>query len=294
MPRTTRLLRWSAGTVLGGAALILADRAVKRRFGAPPRRAHGTAPPAAHDVAINAVEGHVLRGWWLSAGPGGEGPAALVIHGWGGSAADMLPVADPLLRLGLSVLLLDARGHGRSDDIAVASMPSFADDVRSGLRWLRNRPDVDPTRIVLVGHSVGAGACLFVAADDADVAGVISLASMADPREYMSRQLRRWLPGPLTKLALKYVEHTIGRHFPEFVPVNTVGRIRTPILLLHGARDATVPVADAHRLHALAPDTSTLVVVEDADHFSVEALDPTLIAAFLEEAGLIDAQASQA
>jgi pimeloyl-ACP methyl ester carboxylesterase len=45
------------------------------------------------------------------------------------------------------------------------------------------------------------------------------------------------------------------------------------VLLLHGARDATVPVEDAYRLHAQAPTTSTLVIVEEADHFSIEALD---------------------
>ena len=224
----------------------------------------------ADDVVISAEDGSCLRGWWLTSGA--RGPVALIIHGWGGSAADMIPVADPLRRLGLHVLLLDARGHGRSDDVAVASMPSFAADVRAGVRWLRARPEVDRPGIVLVGHSVGAGACLFAASDDPDLAAVIALASMADPRVFMGRQLRRFLPGSLTGLALRYVEHTIGYRFEQFVPVCTIQRIQTPVLLLHGTQDATVPVADAHHLHALGP-TTTLEVIEDGDHFSVEALD---------------------
>ena len=77
------------------------------------------------------MNGSRLHGWWF--GSDDPGPAALVIHGWGGQASDMLPVADVMRGLGLNVLLLDARGHGSSDGISVASMPSFADDVRAGL-----------------------------------------------------------------------------------------------------------------------------------------------------------------
>jgi alpha-beta hydrolase superfamily lysophospholipase len=74
----------------------------------------------------------------------------------------MLPVASPLHAAGFHVLLLDARGHGRSDGGDVSSMPGFADDVERALLWLRKDSRVEPDRIVLVGHSVGAGACLLV------------------------------------------------------------------------------------------------------------------------------------
>lgn len=195
------------------------------------------------------------------------------MHGWGGSAADMMPVSERLLAAGLYVLLLDARGHGRSDDAHVVSMTSIAEDIRAALAWLRAQPQVDPARIVLVGHSVGAGACLFVAADDTAVAAVVSLASMADPEAFMADGLHHRLPGILTTLALRYVEYAIGYRFTEFAPVYTIGRVHAPVLLLHGQCDRTVPLSDAYRLHALAPQNSTLVVLPDADHNSLEALD---------------------
>ena len=243
------------------------------------------------------VDGATLRGWlrpplWLQPDETPpSGPAALVVHGWGGSAFDMLPVSEPLRDAGLQVLLLDTRGHGRSDDAAVSSMPAFADDIRDALSWLRNLPQVDPSRIVLVGHSVGAGACLWVAATDPTIAAVVSLASMADPHAFMSKHLRRRLPGVLTAVVLRYIEHTIGHRFTEFAPIHTIGRTRAPILLLHGQRDTTVPVSDAHHLHARAPDRSTLVVLPESDHNSVEALQgakPALLD-FLREAGLVAA-----
>lgn len=279
------------------AVLRLGTRWLSRRYGRPPRRPLTGHPPhpGATDVVLHTADALTLRGWLLRASSraGVRGPAAIVVHGWGGSAADMLPVARPLLDAGLDVLLLDARCHGRSDDADLTSMPAFAEDVRAALDWLRAQPDVDPGRIVLVGHSVGAGACLLVAARDPSVAGVVSLASMADPRAFMSRVLRRRLPGPLTAAALRFVEHAIGHRFSDFAPVRTIGRVRAPVLLLHGARDATVPVADAYRLKARAGPGTTLVVVPDADHVTVEALpglEPAL-RAFLADAGVRPGQA---
>lgn len=193
------------------------------------------------------------------------------MHGWGGSAAEMARLVVPLLAAGMHVLLLDARCHGRSDDDEFASMPRFAEDVESGLAWLRQRDDVDRSRLVLVGHSVGAGACLLVASRDRSVAAVVAIASMAHPGLFMERVLGQRLPGPLTSLALRYVERTIGHRFETFAPVRTIGRIQAPVLLLHGDEDTTVPVADAYELHAHAPGGTELVVVEGADHTSIGA-----------------------
>ncbi|MBP7406851.1 MAG: alpha/beta hydrolase, partial [Candidatus Microthrix sp.] len=43
--------------------------------------------------------------------------------------------------------------------------------------------------------------------------------------------------------------------------------------LLHGEQDTTIPPSDAYRLHAQAPAHSTLIVMPDADHNSIEALE---------------------
>lgn len=266
---------------------------LRRRYGRPPRlRPSSQAPlPGAMDVTLQTGTALTIRGWLIE-GPSAEPrrPAAIVVHGWGGSAASMLPVARPLLTAGLDVLLLDARCHGRSDDDDFTSMPAFAEDVQTALRWLRAQPNIDPNRVALVGHSVGAGACLLVAARDESVAAVVCLASMADPRTFMARALRRHLPGPLTAMALRFIEHTIGHRFEEFAPVHTIGRVHVPVLLLHGALDTTVPVSDAYQLQAHAPSGSALIVLPDADHLSVDALDriAPALRTLLRTAGVLD------
>jgi alpha-beta hydrolase superfamily lysophospholipase len=70
-------------------------------------------------------EGKRLFGWLLPV------PSAItslvILHGWGGNAERMLPMALPFHRAGMNVLLVDARNHGRSDRHGFSSLPRFAE-----------------------------------------------------------------------------------------------------------------------------------------------------------------------
>ena len=112
-------------------------------------------------VRIATLRGRSLFGWFIPAGEGA--PALAIIHGWGGNAELMLPLAAPLHRAGYALLFFDARCHGRSDDDSFASLPRFAEDLEHAVLWLKARPEVDPQRVGVVGHSVGAGAALLLA-----------------------------------------------------------------------------------------------------------------------------------
>ncbi len=266
--------------VLGLRAVRTAlARHVAVRYGRPRGRRGTGALPAlpdvsdVSDVSLPGPGGAVLRGWFLP-GPAATGrrPAALVMHGWGSSALDLVPLAAPLREAGLHTLLLDARGHGRSDEATVTSMPHFADDVATGLQWLRANALVDPDRIVLVGHSVGAGACLLAAHRDPDVAAVVSLSCMAQPSEVMTRLLSgAHVPRVARWLVLRYVEHTIGMRFAAFAPLVTLPTLVAPVLLVHGEQDQVVPVSDAYRLAAAAPG-ARLLVVPGVGHADIEAV----------------------
>ncbi|MFL9825096.1 alpha/beta hydrolase [Rhodoplanes sp. SY1] len=210
-------------------------------------------------------------------------PAVLVMHGWGSNAAMMLPVVAPLRAAGFAVLLLDARCHGRSDDEDFASMPRFAEDIAAGLGFLRAKAGIDPARIALIGHSVGAGAALLAACRDPAVAAVVSVSAFAHPGELMRVWLARVrIPYPgLGWYVLRHVEHTIGARFADIAPVETIRRVGCPVLVVHGRHDATVRFADAERLVAAAPLATLLAI--DGDHDLRDALGPhaAAVVAFL-------------
>ena len=100
--------------------------AVHIGFRAPRRKEKGSPADfglAYSEVSIRTPEGKRLFAWWLSAYS--NSPTIILLHGWGGNAEFMLPLAIPFQNAGLNVLLLDARNHGRSDSASFSSLPRF-------------------------------------------------------------------------------------------------------------------------------------------------------------------------
>nr|WP_281354687.1 alpha/beta fold hydrolase [Roseospira navarrensis] len=199
----------------------------------------------------------------------------VAIHGWGASADGLLPLAGVLQAAGYGVLLLDARCHGRSDDDSFASLPRFAEDLSAGLAWLRARPEIDPARLGVMGHSVGAGAALLTGSRHPDLAAVVSLAAFAHPEEVMRRTLEGWhVPyRPIGWVINRYVERIIGHRFADIAPVTTVARQQAPVLLLHGTADTVVPIAEMMRLRDAARAAGCVVTAEPLPGVTHEGLD---------------------
>lgn len=202
-------------------------------------------------VAIATENAKRLHGWFIAGAGAGRRPAVVLLHGWGGNAEAMLPLARPLHDAGFSVLLIDARCHGRSDEDSFASMPRFAEDLGHAIDWLQRRDDVDSRAVAAIGHSVGAAAVLLAAAHRSDLAAVVSIAAFAHPAAMMRRWLAaKGIPRSVGALILRYVEWVIGHRFDAIAPVNTIRRVSCPTLLIHGDSDETVPLDEARAIHA--------------------------------------------
>ncbi|KEO55950.1 alpha/beta hydrolase [Thioclava pacifica] len=274
------------------ALRALVHRALLRGLAAP-RIAHEVTPAdldlgraEVTQVQIAGPEGARLFGWLITPATVSGGPpetprpAVLVMHGWGANAAMMLGLAPPLIAAGYAVMFLDARCHGRSDGARFTSMPRFAEDIAAGLAHLRAQPGIDPARIALIGHSVGAGAVLLHAARARDICAVVSLSAFAHPREVMQRWMAEHrIPfRGIGQYILRHVQRVIGARFDEIAPIHTVTQLRCPVLLVHGLEDVTAPFSDAERLRAAAPDAQLLPVHGDHDlRDSLHAHEPEIV-----------------
>lgn len=284
-------MAWLSGLLLLPVVLGMLNWAIRRGLAAP--RVVESAPPTDlswREVRVPGVKEKSLYGWYLPADPGA--PALVVMHGWGGNAETMLPLADPLRAAGFTLLLVDARCHGRSDGDTFASLPRFAEDIESALDWLVAQPEVDAKRLGVVGHSVGAGATLLVASRRPALGAVVSLAAFAHP----ARMMRRWLAGkhvpfwPVGAYVLAYVQHVIGFQFDAIAPCHTVARVSCPTLIVHGTEDRTVPVTEAREIHAArAGDWVELLLVPGShDDYGDIARPIGEIIGFLERALLAE------
>lgn len=112
-------------------------------------------------------------------------PAVLLISGSGAQDRDCLIfghrsfklIADYLTRRGIAVLRVDDRGVAESTgDMASATTEDLAGDAIAGVEYLRSRPDVNPDKVGLIGHSEGGIIAPMIASQTDDVAFIVLLA----------------------------------------------------------------------------------------------------------------------
>ena len=119
--------------------------------------------------------------------PQGEGPfpAVLLISGSGAQNRNeellahkpFLLLSDYLTRRNISVLRMDDRGVGGSTGkLSESTSIDLAEDVLSGVRFLKTRKEIDPERIGLIGHSEGGIIAPIAASKSQEIAFIILMA----------------------------------------------------------------------------------------------------------------------
>ena len=172
---------------------------------AGPNRPQEPQPPYPYrEVEVvypNQEAGHDLAGTLTL--PEGEGPfpVVLLISGSGPQDRDealmghkpFLVLADYLTRRGIAVLRVDDRGVGESSGVfASATTLDFTSDALAGVKYLKTRPEIDPARIGLIGHSEGGLIAPLAASTSSDVAFIVLMAGPAlngEEISYMQSEL---------------------------------------------------------------------------------------------------------
>lgn len=244
-------------------------------FRAP--RLVGDSDPSTYDLPyqmtkVPTVRGKELFAWFIPTEA--TAPTIIILHGWGANAELMLPMAIPLHNAGFNVLMVEARGHGRSDGDTFSSLPRFAEDLECTIDWLKTHHE-STSSITLLGHSVGAGAVLLEASRRTDISAVISISAFAHPEWMMQRYLKRaHTPRFLEHWIIRYVEWVIGHQYEAIAPMNTAKQLCCPVLLVHGKADKVVPVEDAHVIKESINDGLVeMLLVDEAGHESVEKIE---------------------
>lgn len=223
------------------------------------------------------------------ASPAPRLPAAILVAGDGSNDRDEniagLPVfgqfASLLADRGFIVVRYDKRGIGQSGGRAESGTVSdYAEDVRAVAKALSERADVDPKRIIVVGHGQGTAVALLAAQREKRVAAVVlangfastgadlvleqqqltlSKSSLSqserDDRVALQKRIHAavlsangggWDGVPANVRAA--ADTAWFRSFLTFDPMNVLTKFRQPVLVIHGELDMQIPVHHADRL----------------------------------------------
>jgi dipeptidyl aminopeptidase/acylaminoacyl peptidase len=159
-------------------------------------------------------------------------------------------IADQLSSNGIAVLRMDDRGIGESigGDIRNMTTEERAKDIEECIKYLRQRSEFDSLRIGLIGLSEGVSISHMIASHDTLIKALVFLSGIGSPgKDVLEYQIQQ---GVLTKdqldILLKEDKNTLFLY--EFDPLKTAGKIKQPVLIIHGRKDRSVNYTDAYKL----------------------------------------------
>lgn len=209
-------------------------------------------PPAAVGLAdvterlIATPDGQHLVAWYGKAKPGQ--PTLLYFHGNGGSLAGRAGLMRRYLDHGWGVLMMSYRGYsgstGAPTEVANVADAALAYD-------LLIKDGIQPSDLIIYGESLGTGVGIQLAATK-PVAGIIldsPFTSVVD----RGAEIYPWLP-----------VRTLARD--RYESSRYIGRIRAPLLIVHGEADEVVPVRMGRRMFELANEPKQLRTFPGAGH----------------------------
>lgn len=236
---------------------------------APEPRSIGSPPPSlvAQDVVFPSEAGSPVHGWFAR-GETGRG-AVLLLHGVRGDRRDMLSRALFLHAHRYSVLLIDFRAHGDSPGEQITFGVRESQDVTAALvnlkRWVPGEP------VGVIGVSMGAAA--FVLSQNRPAVNAVVLESMYPTIEQaISDRLRLHLgpAGPiLAPVLIVQFRPRLGVGIDQLRPIDRVGSVGAPVLIVSGTLDQHTPLAEARALFAAASQPKEFWAVEGAAHVNL-------------------------
>jgi pimeloyl-ACP methyl ester carboxylesterase len=181
-----------------------------------------------------------VEAWYLPPVSAGKPSAAVIFAHGNGELIDYWP--NELRRLpsmGVGLLLVEYPGYGRS--AGTPSQDSISETFTLAYDLLTARPEIDPSRIILLGRSLGGGAICDLALKRPSAALILMSAFKS-----------------VSAFAVRYLAPSFLIRDP-FDNLSAVRQYKGPVLVIHGNFDEVVPFSHGQALHAAAQNGKMIV-----------------------------------
>ena len=223
-------------------------------------------------IWLNTGDGSVIESWYLppvSTTALTRSPAVIFAHGNAELIDFCSAEMQPFATLGIGVLLVEYPGYGRSS--GTPSQRTITAALKAAYDELTARKEVDPSKIILYGRSLGGGAVCALAAERPAAAMILTSTFIG-----------------IRAMAVKYLVPGFLIRDP-FDNLTAVQNFPGPLLIVHGRHDEIIPFRHAEILHNTAK--RSYLVTYDCGHndcppdWNIFWKD---IENFLREAGITD------
>ena len=206
-------------------------------------------------IEFKSADGTPLHGWFIPAKDMAAKAAKGTVvfsHGNAGSISYHLGFCTWLAEASYNVIIYDYRGFGKSG--GTVDRRGMIDDVKAAFAYALKRPDIDTTRLVSFGHSLG-GAQSVTALGETPVKGLRAIVIDGAFASYQA--MARIIGGQLGANLVT----------DELAPKDFVHKLApVPLLVVHGEADEIVPVSQGLQLYEAAAQPKTLFEVKAGHH----------------------------
>ena len=188
----------------------------------------------------------------------GEGPAVLLVHGWGSRGGRLGSFVPPLLNAGYSVMTFDAPGHGESPG-RLSSLPQFIASIEALSEKAGKLHGI-------VAHSMGCSASAVAMRKGLPLERAVFLAPSANPGAYLRpfTQILGLRPAADEQIRRTF-ENRFGYKWNDFDVPRMARGMETPLLVFHDRDDRDVPWSDGAAIAQAWPGAE-LVTTEGLGH----------------------------
>jgi uncharacterized protein len=213
-----------------------------------------------------------LSGWWIAV-PNSD-KAFILVHGRGTSKKAMVGYAPLFIDRGISVLMMDLRGHGQSTPAYATFGDKERNDVLGAMDFLAQRGIGPEKKVGCFALSMGATAAYLAAMEDGKTApssldllvfdsGIADVPNSirVNSEKVVGAATPFLLPGALMAARLRS-----GADFDEGNPIAHTATVSIPILFIMCTADEAVPFDDQKRLFEAYGGPKESVIFEGLGH----------------------------